>query len=1339
MKASSKILTILLWLITLHANSQIEYDLKFYTQNQGLAHRSITDISRSSSGRLWIGTRQGITFYDGTEFQYSRFFDSKGPVDEFMVLFINDQYGNLIGLSDASDDKKPFLIEDSNGKIHFNTSYIDTVKVLKKKVPFSLRHSHLIHTDLGHLLASILRSDQSVKDANDEPLSFYRLINNLPESTIKLSPYEFISASVYPDNKVWIWTSSKGYIKIDLDDRSYEWIINIPVNAYNNSKTITLPLDKEGRFWYPTFPDEETKDDLSYFQIPTKFFDSHFENFIVDNLLNIWLFNANGDIVKYDRSTRQVHLIESSLDYLSASYIDSENINWIGSKLGLFKLLFKNSVFENYGSRPIRPFDTAPIGQSTRRIIETDSGDIFVHLDNGSLYFVDTLSKSFVPFDLYYQNKKVKLSINDIYYASDTLVLIATLSGLYRANLITHELEKLHLTTNEKRVINIIPGNSKFTYNLLLRNASLIEYSLKSESIVNSHQLSDSVNSIRAYDDQFIYTTAKGKLIIYSKNDFNQVFCFKLNQAYDIGEADVRDVFLTDSMIWIASYEGIYGLDNVDYSEKWHYSIKGGLSSNLVYTLAGYDYRLFAGTSNGLSIIDTRTQIVRTYLEKDGLSHNEFNSYSRLFDSKGNLWMGGLNGLNRFSPDKVVKTNSIYPYIHVNHISIYNPKRDKKYAINFLKDSIQLPLKLSALENSFDLKVALPSLYAPEENTCYWYIESIEPEWTNFSNVPIIQYKNLKPGSHSLKIMALGSRDTFSEVTTFDFIIQNHWYLSLWAIVLWISLFFTMFYFTFKIIVNRKILEEKAKQEKKTIEKRIRLYNDIAHEIRSPLTIIMGLADRIYKNIKYHNPEYLDDINRISDQSQTLVDLCDEMLEVSRLKHTAGIYDRLDTIRLLEFFNHFIPSFQTLVEEKGMTLLYKSEIDPELSVIAPSRKLQMILSNLITNAVKYSESDGNIIVSVVSTPPKKEKINLLITVQDNGPGIDPKDRNKVFKRFTKLSDQDLPGSHGLGLSIVKELVDSMDGNIKIANSTDKGAIFSVKCNFKVANTTTEPEKSTNNTAIKNVHHLSPLHFTDDKNTSQKESKMILIVDDHIDTRHYIQSCLQNLYETKTAADGLEAFSLAKTLVPDLIISDIVMPKMDGFELCHLLKTNTITSHIPIVLLTVKKDQVSSLKGLKYGADVYLPKPFKEDILKLTVKNLFKLIETNQMYNRRLMAETQLDVKKTEINISDQFVEQFINCLKENYQDPDFSVEALSKLMYMSRSQIFKKTKSLMGQSPSALIKEFRLNIAKRHLIKTNKSISEISVLAGFSSPNYFSTSFHSKYGLSPHDFRKNAT
>ena len=1341
MKTIGKILSVLFWLVALKSYSQVDYDLKFYTQNQGLAHRSITDITRSASGRLWVGTRQGITFYDGTTFQSSKFFDKNGHIDEFMVLFIVDQDDNLIGISDANKNKRPFLIEDHKGKIHFNTQYIDTVRVMGKEAPFSLRHSQLVHTDLGIILAEILQSDLPDKTYDQGTLSFYEIINNHLNLPVKLSPFEFISATVHPDNMVWLWTSKKGYIQIDVNNRIYKWMSSIPSKSNHSQEATSFPLDSKGRFWYPRLSPQGSESLLTYFQVPDKFLESPFENFVVDNMLNVWLLNLNGDILKYDRSTGQVHLIESSLDYLSSSYIDAEKINWLGSKLGLFKLTFKNNLFENFGSKPIRLYDTAPIGKSTRKIFENNTGDIFVHLDYGHLHIVDTASNSILPFELFLEGKKVQLFINDMHYVSDTCLLIATSSGLFKANLLTQKLVRLQLESKEKKVINIIPGSEKLNFNLLLGNASLIKYNLRQESISRTYPLEDSINSIRAYDDRFIYATAKGKLIKYDNKDLSQLISFELSQSYDIGEADVRDVLVTDSMIWIGSYEGVYGLDTSDFSIKAHYTTSEGLKSNLIYSIIGHDYMLFAGTSSGLSVIDTRSNFIRTYLEKDGLSHNEFNSYSKLFDSQGYLWMGGLNGLNRFLPENLYKTTSTYSTISLNHILVYNPKRDHVHQINLIKDTVTFPLHLKVTENSFDLHFSLPSLYAPEENTYYWYIESMEPKWINSSNTPIIQYKNLSPGNYTLKLMAVDSKGTPSEVTSLDIFIDNHWYLSFWAILLWIFLFLMLVFLSIKAIVRKKINQEQAKQEKIVNEKRIKLYNDIAHEIRSPLTIIMGLADRIQKRTKYQTPEYIDDINKISHQSQALVNLCDEMLEVSRLNHNAGFFDKLDVIIASEFFNHFIPSFQSLVEDEDMNLIYECNVDPKLAIIAPVRKLQMILSNLITNAIKYSEAGGTISVSISSKSLKKDKVDLMIAIKDSGPGIDPIDRSRVFERYVKLPDQNQSGSHGIGLSIVKELVDSMEGRIDITNAPNKGAVFTIACTFKISQTPIDLKQNTPKSTYEIIENKSPIAANINKRTSdsQRESKIVLIVDDHSETRDFIQSCLQQHYLTKIAADGLEAFNLAKTVVPDLIISDVMMPKMDGFELCHQLKSDKITNHIPIILLTVKKDQTSSLTGLKHGADIYLPKPFNEDVLTLTVKNLFKLIENNQKYNRRLLSETNLTEADTEINASDHFVEQFVKCLKEHYHNPDFTVEALSKMMFMSRSQIFKKTKSLMGHSPSTLIKEFRLDIAKQHLLKTNKSISEISTLSGFSSPNYFSTSFQSKFGMSPQDFRKNAT
>lgn len=536
------------------------------------------------------------------------------------------------------------------------------------------------------------------------------------------------------------------------------------------------------------------------------------------------------------------------------------------------------------------------------------------------------------------------------------------------------------------------------------------------------------------------------------------------------------------------------------------------------------------------------------------------------------------------------------------------------------------------------------------------------------------------------------------------------------------------------------IFEKRNKEEQEKNQKlreldqlKTKLFSNISHEFRTPLTLIKGAATLPYPEIKISNSNIgiNDRLNMISANSTRLLRLVNQMLNLSRLE-TGSLHVRYIQTDVVPVISYLVESRRSFAEQKKISLQFISALD-HLIMDIDFEKMEDILLNLLHNALKFTPEGGKVIVSLISVENNGQNVH--IKVKDTGIGIDEEHIEKIFDRFYQV-DQDSPEGSGIGLTLTKEYVQILGGELSILSELNKGSTFSVALPVKNQAQLIPFEeliKTTYSESFDPTFSYDLLKRT--HNEDDDKSPLVLVVEDNKELAYFLQTMLLPFYRIETAFDGQEGVQKAFEIIPDLIISDVMMPVMDGFELCDQLKNDFKTNHIPIILLTAKVDADSRLTGLKKGADDYLAKPFNTEELLIRIKNLIEIREKlKQKYSQIQTGE--LNEAEAFTGLDKLFMDELNQLLEQHYTNEDFGIEEACADMKVSRVQLHRKLVALTGLSASHFISRFRVEKAAKLLLRTRMTVSEIAFEVGFHDANYFSRIFSKIYGLSPGDYRK---
>ncbi len=791
--------------------------------------------------------------------------------------------------------------------------------------------------------------------------------------------------------------------------------------------------------------------------------------------------------------------------------------------------------------------------------------------------------------------------------------------------------------------------------------------------------------------------------------------------------------------IWVGSSRGIYSLSPLS-----HDSVKvndmdalSSLENNSIHTIEeDNEGKLWVTTNNGLSFIDRDRKTVRSFNENDGLINFEYSDGASFFhDSSNLLYVGGTQGLDMIKTDEL-KLSSYFPPIAINQLYIRNqPIEAGDEGLLTKRINHQKRLILKHNQNSLKFDVAPLAFWAQERYKISYRLINFDDEWIINPSNQAVSLANITPGSYTLQIRVSDENGNWSKQIRELFIVINPpFWITWWAIAAYILLLGGVQFFIFMAYRRRAARKkEKALQafEKKKEEElqnyKFEFFTNVAHEFRTPLTLITSHIHAIIEDARseFYNPRLL----KVYKNSVKLQRLVVEIMQFRKLeKGKEPIHIQL--VKPVDLIREIVSDFEWLARKKNITFEISTP-HTGLTFKTDADKFQRIFTNLISNAIKYNNPGGFIKIGMhlVDT-------QLMVKVEDNGPGIEPEFLQQVFEPFGVPSTdgrKSLPGfrSTGLGLAVTKGLVELLKGTIQVESKPNEGTMFT--CLFPDVHRldSEKPiEELTEEFEEFDLPDETNYEKLQDGANKNPDKHLILLVDDNPEILVMLRDLIQNDYNLIFATNGLEAYNKVLSHKPDLIVSDVMMPEMDGIEFCQKLRDNFDTSHLPLILLTAKAEIESRIAGLNAGADAYIPKPFHPEHLKVRIKKLLQF--RDEIKNRLAKIE---DNSELFIELPDPFFQKMLNYIDENIDDEELSADTLCQALAISKSSLYNKTKSVLGTTPHGLINERRLNKASALLRSTSLTVSEIIFQTGFNSRAYFYDLFQKTHGCSPTDYR----
>lgn len=725
----------------------------------------------------------------------------------------------------------------------------------------------------------------------------------------------------------------------------------------------------------------------------------------------------------------------------------------------------------------------------------------------------------------------------------------------------------------------------------------------------------------------------------------------------------------------------------------------------------------------GLHHLDTLGR-VSSYGEKEGI--NELEGWNTKIKRlrNGEIFIGKKNNtFHLFHPDSLPYNNTppevVFDEIRVNRKPLKLSKN-----INYLNE-----ITLDFEQNFFSISFAALNFTRPDKNQYAYKMEGLHDSWIMNGNENKAAFTNLREGNYTFRVKATNNDGVWNnEGISIKIKILPPWHRSTLACLIYLGLIGGGLFLFWNYQNRRRKLQRQLQLEqaeairlKELDETKNRLYTNITHEFRTPLTVISGLADGLDgNNIKK---------KKILENSKSLLHLVNQMLDLSKLESGQLKYEPI-LFEVISFLNYLTDSFSSLSNEKRISLNFHSDLE-RLEMDVDVEKLKLIIGNLISNAIKFTPEFGRVLVTA-----QQEKKELVIRIKDNGIGIPSNEISKIFDRFYQVNDKATREGEGtgIGLAIVKEISRLMKGTINVKSEVNKGSEFMLTLpitkNASVAESEVYKKQGSEET-INSVDDASDIstEFTKSDETITKQNN-VLIIEDNSDVAFYIQSILNHDYNTAHMRNGRLGIDQAIESIPDLILCDVMMPEVDGFEVCSILKKDERTSHIPIIMLTAKATQKDKLEGLKHGADAYLIKPFDKQELLVRVKQLMKRQTQLQKYY------SKNDALPTEQQVENEFLKKVISVIEENYSDEDFDLTRLCRAVHLERTQLYRKVKALTDISPSGFIRKIRIEKAHEFLKSSNAPIAEIAFKCGFKNTSHFSKIYKDHFGTSPNATRK---
>ncbi len=1020
---------------------------------------------------------------------------------------------------------------------------------------------------------------------------------------------------------------------------------------------------------------------------------------------------------------------------------------WFTTRAGVVKLSIEEDIFRKFHLNNTIISDCSEEKCDIRGMVEDENGNLYLsHFDGISKLNPKTGQLTPLRLDLPPQLQKT----HALSYTDHTLFwneyAIDLRSGRSHKIVPSSDFDYLtHCMNPEHTRLWIAVNHFPFEfYEYNLKTKTLRELRLDKKALPNSNLEVRQMVYNASTNTLFLAIWMKGVLELDLEGNIRNEYHTYKNPGLWPSNYMYKMYLDGEDQLW-AAHGGESGLSKIDLRTRevtiWPYQSKPANDhlKRVFRILAGKEDLLWLVTEKGTMSLDKKTGVLTSFPMFPTMTNMAYDDLPAYAAKNGTLFIGTLDGsLYAFDPEnlyKKAKYSQPFPVV-ISRYERYNQKQDTLYTNR--KNLINLSeIHLTHQDRYFSLEFYVPDYRNANQNLYTYWLEDYEEEWSAPSKINQLRYENLPPGTYTLHIRGgLTPKYYKSSERVVKIIVFQAWYKRWWAWCLYAVTFLSLVYLIYRYQVGRHLEKAEASRIKELDLLKSRLYTNITHEFRTPLTVIMGMAN----NIQGHAQEKA----LIARNGKNLLLLINQLLDLSKLDSGTLSMQEIQG-DIINYLQYLTESFYSMAREKQIRLTFYPEVR-SLIMDYDETKIQHVVYNLLSNAIKFTPEGGKVILHA-RTLEKPGSTWLQLKVSDTGMGISEEHLPKIFDRFYQgdASSTRREAGTGIGLALTQELVDLMGGKIVVESKLGVGTDFLILLPIKNEAKAVKQDE--------NTKHLDPAMGDESEfkqssenfvpslavNTFIKDSETpsILIIEDNRDVVTYIGSLLNKHYLITVAQNGQEGIDIALEIIPDIIISDVMMPEKDGYEVCKTLKLDDRTSHIPIILLTAKAAPQDRIEGLKGGADAFLTKPFNPQELFVRLEKLIDLRKVLQQ--RYAQAGYILSPVKSGTNkptLDDLFLEKLVKVVQDRLNDSDLEVLDLCKAVHLSNMQVNRKLKALTGKTPSRFIRSIRLQKAKELLETSQLNVSEIAYQVGFSEPNYFSRCFSEEFGIAPNVIRK---
>jgi signal transduction histidine kinase/ligand-binding sensor domain-containing protein/AraC-like DNA-binding protein len=1317
---------------------------------EGLSSNYILSITQDRYGYMWFATIDGLSCFDG--YKYSSFYRNRQNKE-------NSLSGNALNVVLADKEQPLIWIGTQRDGLDAYNYETGTFAVFKHKNgdKNSLATddvTNIIEAGKGKLWVSTYWQGAELFDKRTQTFSHYN------KSTVKGMPANGIWSMAYDgQGLLYLGQVDQGLTIINVKSRTavnFKHNDNDPASIPDNDIR-TIYLDSYGQLWIGTHKglalfNTRTGSFVSLNSIsglPAELVHSNILN-IREVGSNIWVATEfNGvfviqkkafqplaiptfDIIHYQEGFNQEMLSCSSVYCV---YSDSFGNVWLGTWGGGVNFISHHpQMFNNieYGSDLSN--DEILTNKSALSACTDLKGNVWIGTDGGGINIFNNGHRKAT-----WTKANGRLAddvINSAFRESDGNLWFGTYSGwVYRVDASSEALRKVRLLSGDYTDIRCIYENSN--HQICLGSSSGLFIVDKSTMAVKAHydthnsRLPESLVRSVAQDKYGRYWvgTFGGGFAVLSP-DMQRATVFNRNHLLTSNTVNhiIRGV---DNKMWVATDDGVACFDINHLGRCRLYQQQDGLLNTNIHALAqdarGY---IWLSTNKGLSCILVRQNKIYNFSNGSDIGFGEFNGNAVTTAVDGKMYFGYNGGVCYFNPADI-KPNFRLPPVQFTQIEVL--KGISNETDRFISLANQRKIELKYDENTFSIGFNVRDNSLKGHVYYAYRLKGLNDTWFEVGNDQEVTFRNLPYGRYTLEVKArINDKDWGRAHASVTIYVNPPLWLSWWAKLFYFLLILGSAVYLF-ILYNRYMTRsnlfkmEQANREKE-IElnnERLRFYTNIAHELRTPLTLIIGPLDDLLKGSTFTDV-VRHKIEMINKNANRLLDLVNQILEF-RKAETQNRKLKVVKGNLSQTVKEVGLKFKEA--NKNPDLCINIDIDDANLVMYYDKEVvTTILDNLLSNAIKYTPT-GSIIL-YLSTKRNLTPAIVDISVIDSGYGIDAKALPHLFDRFYQVGGEHQSSGTGIGLALVKSLSTLHEGSVSASSELGKGSIFTFS--LKIDNTYPNAEHEEGEPEVESEETPEEV-----ENPEKEELPVILVVEDNHEIAEYIKESFEGIFNVVTTFDGREGLNKALQLTPDVIVSDVMMPEMDGIEMCSKLKNDIRTSHIPIILLTAKDTLQNKEEGYQAGADSYITKPFSSNLLLSRINNLLEI--------RKRLSEkkslTQLANKKEEMNVfinqrDNDFIQRMSAIISENLVEEKLDIGFLSERMNMSSSSLYRKMKALTGLSTNEYIHKVKMEIAEKMLIEQKYTISEIAFKLGFSSPSYFRQCFKDEYKMSPSDYLK---